>query len=67
MAQVSSAQRDFHIATETASVLFVAPVLWTIGGQQKTQRARRLLRGIAVASVIIDGALLLRWAYVKDR
>jgi len=52
-------QRDVHVASETAAVLFVAPLLgWIAATGKLTPEARVALGAVAVGTVLIDGGLL---------
>jgi hypothetical protein len=56
---ISRKQRNLHVASETAAVVLVAPLLgWIAATGKVTQQARVALGTVAVATVLIDGGLL---------
>ena len=61
-ATVSDRRRAAHIASELAGVTLAAPFLWWASSQTQNPIARAGLRTLALATLIIDGALLTQWA-----
>ncbi len=62
---ISDEQRATHIIFEAAAILIVTPFLaWLATRRELPPAARALSGGIAVVTVIVDGALLSRYLSV---
>ena len=59
---IPAPQRRLHIVSEWAALLVAVPALtWIATNPEVPRSARTVAGGLAVATLIIDGALLLRW------
>ena len=56
-------QHKFHVITEILSIVAV-PMLWMAANKIEDPHALRL-KTLAVAIIIIDGGLILRWMQLK--
>jgi hypothetical protein len=62
---IPSWQHKFHITTEILSLMTI-PILWSAANKIETNGFYRFfLKALAVAIVIVDGGLVLRWAQMK--
>ena len=59
---VSPAQRQVHIVSEAAAVSLVAPFLWWASYQTDNPIARSGLRGVSLATWLVDAPLLFQWS-----
>ena len=60
-ATVSDQRRAVHVASELAAIAVGAPFLWWASNQTQNPAARAGLRTLALATLLIDGGLLLSW------
>ena len=56
-------QHKFHVITEILSMIAV-PMLWAASNEIDEPHALRL-KALAVAIIIIDGGLILRWMQLR--
>ena len=62
LVSIPSSQRDLHIASEWVALVVAVPALaWVALNPDVPRTARTIAGAVALGTLLIDGALLLRW------
>lgn len=61
--RISKSQHKVHVVAESIALFVVAPFLLSVSKNEGlTESQRRGLQATAVATILVDGYLLTRWA-----